>query len=165
MSICAGWLCQKLRDAERDTAARPPRNTRGPLARAPRPLSSHAWSVGRALADREGVGVWAAAASSRRRPVNVLLQAGDGGRESGHRLAFDLRLARPRRRGSRRRPGETAHGLAEHAVVVADEAHVAIVELRVHGTLKRNPMPLMKSRFSSPSKTMVCNTRSASLPA
>src|SRR6187401_2152631 len=87
--------------------------------------------VGRAFADGERVGI-----GLEQRPVAesgyVLLQVRHRRSERRHGQAFHLRLARFDA-GVAPQPRENAHGHAEHAVVIADETYVTVVELGVHG--------------------------------
>ena len=88
-------------------------------------------AIGGALADGEGVGV-----RLQQRPVaerrDVLQQVRARRRDRRHGVARDLRVAR---RGSRitTQAGEPAHRFAEHAVVLADETHVPVVERVARG--------------------------------
>ena len=66
------------------------------------------------------------------------------GEIDGRGVACHLCLARCRARVAPQ-AGETAHGLAEHSAVLADETHVAIVSCASAAVQKRRPMPRMKS--------------------
>ena len=83
-------------------------------------------AVGGALADGERVGV-----GLQQRPVaegrNVLQQIADDGCDRRRCLTVDLRLARGVARIAAQ-ARETAHRFGEHAVVLADETHVPVVQ-------------------------------------
>ena len=154
----------EIADAEGDAAGGTADVPQAAGATAAWPLSSQAWPSAVRLRMVKELAFGCSSVQSPKAGMYCSSFVPTGAIE-GTARPVDLRLAR---RGARiaAQAGEAAHGFGEQALAVRRRnARGGRAARRSSGTEKRRPMPRMKSFDSSPSNTMVCSTRSASLPA